>query len=156
MRPNKKPESPYFTRDRLISYYYSSSSFSLYVKNINIYFFLFSSLLISFSSPPWSGMFSSSFFFYPLSFFLINILYRKKFLSLASLANYINVRFFFFLLFSWFFSLYIFFILFLIVFVLNNCINVVVIFFFHMRSIFSWFIYRIFKFLAIATSFFSY
>jgi hypothetical protein len=57
--PNKKLESPYFTRERLI---YSSSSSSLYVKNINIYFFLF-------SSPPCSGMSSSSFFFYPLRFF---------------------------------------------------------------------------------------
>jgi hypothetical protein len=54
------------------------------------------------------------------------------------------------------FSLYFYFILFFIVFVLNNCINVVVRFFFHMRSIFSRFIYRIFKFLAIATLFFSY
>jgi hypothetical protein len=73
-RPNKKPKSSYFTRDKLISYYSfsttsSSSSSSLYVKNINIYLFLFFSLLISFSFPPCSGMSSSSFFFYPLSFF---------------------------------------------------------------------------------------
>jgi hypothetical protein len=79
----------------------------------------------------------------------------KFIFSLLSFTyNYIKVRFFFFLLFSWFFSLYLFFILFLIVFVLNNCMNVVVRFFFHMRSIFSWFIYRIFKFLVITTSFF--
>jgi hypothetical protein len=80
--PNKKPEFPYFTRDRLI--FYSSS---LYVKNINIYFFLFFSLLISFSFSQCSGMSSSSFFFYPLSFFLINMLYEIFFLSLASLAT---------------------------------------------------------------------
>ena len=90
-RPNKN-----ITRDRLISS--SSSSSSLYVKNINIYFFLFFSFLISFSFPPCSGMSSSSFFFYPLSF-----------LSLLSFTcNYIKVRFFF-ILFSWFFSLYLFF-----------------------------------------------
>jgi hypothetical protein len=71
--------------------------------------------------------------------------------------NYIKVRFFFFLLLFVFFSHYIcFFILFLNFSILNNCMNVVVGFYFHMRSIFSWFIYRIFKFLAIATSFFSY
>ena len=92
-RPNKKPKSPYFTRDILISYYSSSSSFttssssSLYVKKINIYFFLFFSLLISFSFPPCSGMSSSSFFFYPLSFVLINMLYENFFLFLASLAT---------------------------------------------------------------------
>jgi hypothetical protein len=82
------------------------------------------------------------------------MLNKNCFSLLSFTCNYIKVRFFFFLLFSWFFSLYLFFILFLIVFVLNNCINVVVRIFFHMRSIFSWFIYRIFKFLAIATLFF--
>jgi hypothetical protein len=101
-RPNKKPESPYFTRDRLISSPYSSSSSycsstssssssSLYVKNINIYFFLFFSLLISFSFPPCfcmsSSSSSSSFFFYPLSFFLINMLNKIFSFSLASLAT---------------------------------------------------------------------
>jgi len=94
-RPNKKPESLYFTRDRLISSSSTSSSSSsstfsssLYVKNINIYFFLFFSLLISFSFPPCSGMSSSSFFFYPLSFFFkINMFYEIFSLSLASLAT---------------------------------------------------------------------
>ena len=96
-RPNKKPESPYFIRDRPISYYYSSfscsftsssSSSSLYVKkSFLIYFFLFFSLLISFSFPSCLGMSSSSFFFYPLSFFLINMLNEIFFLSLASLAT---------------------------------------------------------------------
>jgi hypothetical protein len=91
-RPNKKSESPYFTRDRLISSpYYSSSSCSstssssysssLYVKNINIYFFLFFSLLIPFSFPPCLGISSSSFFFYPLSFFLLLICLTKFFFS---------------------------------------------------------------------------
>jgi len=89
-RPNKKPESLYFTRDRLISSSSTSSSSSsststfsssLYVKNINIYFFLFFSLLISFSFPLCSGMSSSSFFFYPLSFFFKLICFTKIFFS---------------------------------------------------------------------------
>jgi hypothetical protein len=76
----------------------------------------------------------------------------------ADSENYFtNLFFFSFLSFIcnyiiFFFSCFIqyicFFILFLIVFVLNNCMNVVVGFFFYMRSIFSWFIYRIFKFFA--------
>jgi hypothetical protein len=82
------------------------------------------------------------------------------FFSLLSFTrNCIKVRFLFFYFFFFFcvFFHYICFpILFLKFSVLNNYLNVVVGFFFHMRLIFSWFIYRIFNFLVIATSFFSY
>ena len=124
----------------------SSSSSSPYVKNMKS--ISFSSLL---SSTPSLLLHAQvcilllSYFFF--SVFFISILYEFVFLSLLIFTcNYIKVKKKI-LLFSMFFSLYLFFILFLIVFVLNNCMNVVVGFlFFHMRLIFSWFIYRIFKF----------
>jgi hypothetical protein len=151
--PNKKPRIPNFTIDGPLFFF-----FFPICKKINIPFFLFSCI---FSSTPSLLLHAQvcllllSFFLF--SGFLINILYEFICFSLLSFTcNYIKVNVFLFFSFFVFFSLYLFLFYFKIFFVLNNCMNVVVGFVFHMWTIFSWFIYRIFKFLAIATSFFSY
>jgi len=81
---------------------------SFMLKYVFFFFLFFSSFLNSFSSPPCSGMSSSPFLFFLLSFFLISILYEFFFSLLNFTCNYIKVRkkFFFFRVFFTIFVFY--------------------------------------------------